>query len=80
MKPGTAAGPGRAEPPPAVETPARRRRWEPWAFAGLAAIHLLPIWLLVYVPTQDGPAHLENAVALLRRTHVPVLAEYYERA
>jgi hypothetical protein len=43
----------------------------------LAAIHLAPIWLLAHVPTQDGPAHLENAVALLRRTHVPLLAEYY---
>ncbi len=72
MTPGAAAEPARAE------LPAAERRWEPWVFAGLAALHLVPIWLLAYVPSQDGPAHLENAVALLRRTQVPVLAEYYE--
>jgi hypothetical protein len=78
MKPGAAADLAHAKAPAASGARARRRRWEPWVFAGLAAIHLVPIWLLAYVPTQDGPAHLENAVALLRRAHVPVLAEYYE--
>ncbi|MDH3512480.1 MAG: hypothetical protein OER85_16655 [Gammaproteobacteria bacterium] len=30
-------------------------------FYGLLVIHLLPLWLFTYLPTQDGPAHLYNA-------------------
>lgn len=53
-------------------------RAEPVIFAALAALHLVPIWAVEYFPTQDGPAHLENAMLLLRRAHVPILADYYE--
>ena len=35
---------------------------------GLLLIHLLPIWLFQYFPTQDGPSHLYNA---------HILAEYW---
>ena len=31
------------------------------AFAVLAALHLLPVWLPSYLPTTDGPAHVYNA-------------------
>lgn len=30
-------------------------------FYGLLIIHLLPLWLFTYIPTQDGPAHLYNS-------------------
>ena len=34
-------------------------------FALLTALALIPIWLFPYVPTQDGPAHLDAAATLL---------------
>ncbi|MEA2562560.1 MAG: hypothetical protein QOH06_4064 [Acidobacteriota bacterium] len=40
------------------------RRQEVWLFAALIVLHLLPIWLLPFAPTQDGPAHLSMAHAL----------------
>jgi hypothetical protein len=30
-------------------------------FYGLLIIHLLPLWLFTYFPTQDGPVHLYNS-------------------
>lgn len=33
-------------------------------FVALLVLHLLPIWLLPFAPTQDGPAHLSLAQAL----------------
>ncbi len=30
-------------------------------FAALIVLHLIPIWAFTYFPSQDGPAHLENA-------------------
>ena len=36
-------------------------------FLALVIVHLLPIWLFPYFPTQDGPSHVYNA---------QVLAEY----
>lgn len=44
----------------------------------LLLAHLFPLWALAHVPTQDGPARVENAMALLRRSRVPVLTEYDE--
>jgi hypothetical protein len=41
-----------------------RRDREGWLFAALIVLHLLPIWLLPFAPTQDGPAHLSMAHAL----------------
>ena len=40
------------------------RRQEGWLFAALIVLHLLPIWMLPFAPTQDGPAHLSMAHAL----------------
>jgi hypothetical protein len=38
------------------------RRLELAAFSILIVAYLLPVWLFRYVPTQDGPSHLANAV------------------
>jgi hypothetical protein len=46
----------------------------------LAALHLLPFWMVEYIPTQDGPAHLYNA-ELLRVFDAPqstTLRRYFE--
>src|SRR5271155_2633478 len=42
-----------------------RRRWpERFLFVALTGACLLPVWLFRFLPTQDGPAHLANAVIL----------------
>src|SRR5260370_976517 len=33
-------------------------------YAFLLILHLVPIWAFPYVPTQDGPWHLANAIIL----------------
>ncbi len=33
-------------------------------FLALLVLHVVPLWLFAYFPSQDGPAHLENAVIL----------------
>ncbi len=45
----------------------------------LVLLHLLPIWLFEYFPTQDGPIHLSNAKVFLEYDNpaCPVLPEYY---
>jgi hypothetical protein len=48
-------------------------------FWALLVAHLIPIWGFRYFPSQDGPAHLENA-AILRdysRSDRPLLHEFY---
>jgi putative flippase GtrA len=59
----------------------RAARWAgavaPAAFAVLLALHVLPIWLVEYVPTQDGPLHVENVLALLRYETSPLLQRWY---
>lgn len=45
-------------------SPPTRRRQESLLFAGLVLLHLLPIWLVPFVSTQDGPAHLSMAHAM----------------
>jgi hypothetical protein len=45
-------------------SPIARRRGLATLFAVVAALHLLPIWRVQYLPTVDGPAHLYNAVIL----------------
>jgi hypothetical protein len=37
---------------------------EPSVFAALVVLHLIPVWVFPYIPTQDGPHHLANAVIL----------------
>jgi hypothetical protein len=49
--------------------------------AGLIAVHLVPLWVLPYFPSQDGPAHLALA-NILREYGGPggqVLREYFVR-
>src|ERR1051325_4038021 len=48
-------------------------------FVSLIAIYLLPIWAFPYFPTQDGPNHVDNAVAFYRyfRGEESFLREYY---
>src|SRR4051812_45451002 len=48
--------------------PAPRRRATAFAalFWVLVIAHLVPIWGAKYFPSQDGPAHLENAQLLLK--------------
>jgi hypothetical protein len=33
-------------------------------FSALLILHLLPIWLFKYIPTQDGPSHIYNSFVL----------------
>ena len=49
-----------------------------WLLA-LVLLHLLPIWLFEYFPTQDGPIHLSNAKVFLEYDNpaCSVLPEYY---
>jgi len=55
------------------------RLLEPVAFGLLLAVHLLPIWVVQYFPTQDGPAHVYNTTQFLDllRGDAPA-ARYYE--
>jgi hypothetical protein len=75
------AAPGAPTDPPSggPVRGARRRAAEPLAFALVVLLHLVSVWALPYFPSQDGPAHLENA-AILRDYHRadrPLLARYY---
>lgn len=43
------------------------RNWVPWGqlfFLGLVVCHLVPVWAFRYLPTQDGPHHITNAIIL----------------
>src|SRR5690242_20352336 len=42
----------------------KSRHSEAVAFWTLAVLHLLPVWGFHYLPTQDGPSHLANALIL----------------
>jgi putative flippase GtrA len=46
-------------------------------FAVLLVLHVVPIWLVPYFPTQDGPLHVENVLALLQRAGSPLLQAWY---
>ena len=46
-------------------------------FAVLLALHVAPIWLVRWFPTQDGPLHVENILALLHRASSPLLQHWY---
>lgn len=47
-------------------------------FAGLLVLHVLPIWLVQYFPTQDGPLHVENVLAMIEHSGSPLLQRWYE--
>lgn len=40
-----------------------------WLVAGLILLYLVPIWAFQYIPTQDGPSHLNNAQILSQFTN-----------
>ncbi len=40
-----------------------------WLVAGLILLFLVPIWAFQYIPTQDGPSHLNNAQILSQFTN-----------
>jgi putative flippase GtrA len=64
---------------PIPEPAPRRAALVPRAmFFALLAAHVLPIWLVAYFPTQDGPLHVENVLALLRHSGSPLLQRWYE--
>jgi len=65
------------EPPHPADAPPPLPRLAAWLrqpgnllFALLLAVQPLPIWAFRYFPSQDGPAHIENAV-ILREYHRP---------
>lgn len=43
--------------------------WEARTFWVVVVLHLVPVWVFHYVPTQDGPAHLCNALILKEYGH-----------
>lgn len=52
-----------------------------WILAAVLVAQLLPIWLLPFFPTQDGPTHMTIARVLRDdgRPEYPVLREVFER-
>lgn len=40
-----------------------------WLVTGLIVLSLIPIWSFQYLPTQDGPSHLNNALILSQYTN-----------
>jgi putative flippase GtrA len=50
----------------------------PAVFSAVLLLHVLPIWLVRWFPTQDGPLHVENVLALLRHASSPLLQHWYE--
>jgi hypothetical protein len=63
----------------AMGTDARERRWQEALFAALLVSHLAVVWAFTVFPSQDGPAHLENANVIRRYddpAHV-LFREYY---
>jgi hypothetical protein len=67
---------------PAIDRAGRLiARYEGALFVLLILVHLLPVWSFRYLPSQDGPAHLNNANALRKYgdpAH-PQFARYYVR-
>src|SRR5216684_257598 len=40
------------------------RHGELGGFAFLCLLYLAPVWIFPYLPTQDGPSHVYNAIIL----------------
>jgi hypothetical protein len=62
----------------AVGRPHRLFR-EPLLFTTLVIAHLFLVWAFTYVPTQDGPTHLNNVEIIrdLGQPNLTVLGEFY---
>jgi len=70
-----------ADAPNAIYDPAVPRRPHPETllFWALLVLHLLPIWIFPFIPTQDGPGH-QAVTAILRQYGLPeagLLRQYY---
>jgi putative flippase GtrA len=70
-------GPGTPAPHAVADADARARALPKALFLALLVLHVLPIWLVAYFPTQDGPLHVENVLALLRHDGSPLLQRWY---
>jgi hypothetical protein len=46
-------------------------------FLALLALHVVPLWLFPFFPSQDGPSHLENAIILRNYLHSDLLQDFY---
>ncbi len=59
--------------------PSRRPTPETVLFWALLALHLLPIWIFPFIPTQDGPGHQAVAFILRQLDHpaAGLLRQYY---
>ena len=67
-----AEGDGSAREPLALDALAPRV-----LFAVLLVLHVAPIWLVHFLPTQDGPLHVENVLALVQHAGSPLLQRWY---
>lgn len=68
------APPAAPEVAPAVSL---RERLPVLLFAALLAALVAPIWIVAYVPTQDGPLHVENVLAIAQHHASPLLQHWY---
>ena len=46
-------------------------------FLALIVLECVPFWAFQYIPSQDGPSHLHNAVVLANYGTEPIYQEYY---
>ena len=55
-------------------------QWPKLLIASLIILHILPIWVFRYFPSQDGPAHVYNAYVLnsMPSTESVLLRDYYQ--
>ena len=55
-------------------------QWPKLLIASLIILHILPIWIFRYFPSQDGPAHVYNAYILnsMPSTESILLRDYYQ--
>ncbi|MBC8228731.1 hypothetical protein H8E77_04180 [bacterium] len=42
----------------------RQLNWKHYLIIALFVIHLMPLWIFKYFPSQDGPSHIYNAKVL----------------
>lgn len=66
-------GAGAVDP---VRAQAAARLAAPALFGVLLVVDALPIWMVRWFPSQDGPLHVENVLALVN-AHTPLLARWY---
>jgi hypothetical protein len=64
---------------PSRSVPLHRPSRESVLFWGLLALHLLPIWIFPFIPTQDGPSHQALTLILRQYDHpgAGLLRQYY---